>query len=113
MVGATATLGDGTEVPAFLDLSPVGGSETWVMASVVAPDEHFSFQNPVPGTEWMGGIAKSYKARVLDSLGKREKALFPIVVEPHAEAAAFLPTVRVTGWKTLEISWPSLPELPE
>ena len=99
VVKATATLSDGTRLPAFLNLIPMFDGPDAVDAGVFTPDGRGVDMDPST-SGWGRGIRK----RKLDALGRPARAIFPMRVAPDDPA---LPVVTVVDWFAKRIEWPA------
>jgi hypothetical protein len=97
---AAATLGDGTSLPARMDLipGPVVSDFPEAVASVHGHTSRWVDLAPA-----MMGLSDQVRRRDLDALDRAEDEIFPVTV---VSPALGTPTIVISDWYTQELTWP-------
>jgi hypothetical protein len=97
---ATATLMDGTPLPARMDLipGPVVSGFPEAVASVHGPTSRWVDLQPARME-----LSDEVRRRNLDALGRAEDEVFPVTVVSSVPGT---PTIVISDWYTQEMTWP-------
>ena len=98
---AAATLGDGTSLPARMDLipGPVVSGFPEAVASVHGPTSRWVYLAPARLE-----LSDEVRRRDLDALARAEGEIFPVTVASSVQGT---PTIVISDWYTQELTWPN------